>query len=188
MYAKFFKRFIDIVLSLLGIALLSILFFFMGVMIKLTDPGPIFFVSQRIGRMGRTFNFYKFRSMPVETSVVASDELGEVRITWFGKFIRRFNLDELPQLWNILKGDMSIVGPRPSLTSQSELIALRKRNGALNCRPGLTGLTQVNSYDGMSFKIKAKFDAEYAANITFFGDFKIFLQTFLYLVKPPPVY
>jgi len=126
--------------------------------------------------------------MPPSTKVVASDKLGEIKITWFGRFIRRLNLDELPQLWNILKGDMSIIGPRPSLVSQKELIGLRRKNGALDCRPGLTGLAQVNSFDGMSFIVKANFDAQYAAKITFLGDLKIFLQTFLYLAKPPPVY
>ena len=188
MYAKFFKRFIDIVISLIALVLLSVLLLVTGFIIKLVDPGPILFVSQRTGREGRIFDFYKFRSMPTTTDVVASDKLGEIKITWFGRFIRRSNLDELPQLWNILKGDMSITGPRPSLTSQTELIGLRRENGALGCRPGLTGLAQVNSYDGMPFDVKAKFDAKYAANITFLGDLKIFLQTFLYLTKPPPVY
>jgi len=159
-----------------------------GFIIKLADPGPILFVSQRTGREGHIFDFYKFRSMPTTTDVVASDQIGEIKITWFGRFIRRSNLDELPQLWNILKGDMSIIGPRPSLTSQTELIGLRKENGALSCRPGLTGLAQVNSYDGMAFDVKAKFDAKYADNVTFLGDLKIFLKTFLYLAKPPPVY
>ena len=175
MYAKFFKRFIDIVISLIALVLLSPLLLVIGFIIKLVEKGHI-------------FDFYKFRSMPTSTDVVASDKLGEIKITWFGRIIRRSNLDELPQLWNILKGDMSIIGPRPSLTSQIELIELRRENGDLDCRPGLTGLAQVNSYDGMPFDVKAKFDAKYAANITFLGDLKIFLQTFLYLTKPPPVY
>ena len=188
MYVKFFKRFLDIVISLISLVFLSVLFLVIGLIIKFVDPGPILFVTQRTGRKGCIFDFYKFRSMPPSTDVVASDKLGEIKITWFGRFIRRSNLDELPQLWNILKGDMSIIGPRPSLISQTKLIGLRKENGTLECRPGLTGLAQVNSYDGMTFDVKAKFDADYAVNITFLGDLKIFLQTFLYLTKPPPVY
>ena len=188
MYKKFGKRVLDVLGSLLALLALLPLMLLVSTMIKLTSPGPILFISQRMGRMGCIFDFYKFRSMPITTSIVASDKLGEIKITEFGRFIRRSNLDELPQLWNILKGDMSIIGPRPSLTSQTELIGLRRENGALDCRPGLTGIAQVNSYDGMPFDVKAKFDAKYAANITFLGDLKIFLQTFLYLTKPPPVY
>jgi O-antigen biosynthesis protein WbqP len=126
--------------------------------------------------------------MPADTGDVPSDKLGELEISSFGKFIRRTNLDELPQLFNILKGDMSLVGPRPSLPSQHELFALRRRNGALVCRPGLTGLAQVNSFDGMSVEQKACFDGRYAERITLLGDISIVLRTFSYLRKPPPVY
>ena len=102
--------------------------------------------------------------------------------------IRRTNLDELPQLFNILKGDMSIVGPRPPIPSQQELTELRKANGAIACRPGLTGLAQVSSFDGMTVPQKAAFDGEYAKRISFVGDITIILRTFVYLLKPPPVY
>ena len=120
MYKKFGKRVLDVLGSLLALLALLPLMLLVSTMIKLTSPGPILFISQRMGRMGCIFDFYKFRSMPITTSIVASDKLGEIKITEFGRFIRRSNLDELPQLWNILKGDMSIIGPRPSLTSQTE--------------------------------------------------------------------
>tara|TARA_B100000963_G_scaffold359660_1_gene387640 strand:- start:3635 stop:4015 length:381 start_codon:yes stop_codon:yes gene_type:complete len=126
--------------------------------------------------------------MPVGTKLLASDDAKDIRIKPLGKFLRRFNFDELPQLWNILIGDMSFVGPRPPLPSQKELIKLRKEHGILNCRPGLTGLAQINGYNGMKIEDKAKQDLEYASKITFLLDIKIILKTFSYLAKPPPIY
>jgi O-antigen biosynthesis protein WbqP len=126
--------------------------------------------------------------MPVSTGEIASGELGQTKIGRFAKFIRRTNLDELPQLFNIFAGDMSLIGPRPPLLSQTDLIALRQANGAIRCRPGLTGLAQINSFDGMSAQQKAQFDGNYADNVTFWGDLMILLKTFGYLAKPPPKY
>ena len=132
--------------------------------------------------------FYKFRSMPVNTGDMPSDKIGSVNISWIGRLIRRTNLDELPQLINILKGDMSIVGPRPSISTQKELIELRKSNGSLALKPGLTGLAQIKSYDGMSVEKKAAYDGDYFIKLSFYTDIKIILSTFIYLIKPPPVY
>ena len=188
MYRKVFKRMIDVLAALGVIVILSPLLLLIAVLIKVTDPGPVFFVQDRTGRYGKTFRFIKFRSMPVNTKNLASDELGEVKIGIVGRFIRRTNIDELPQLINVLKGDMSLVGPRPPIPSQEELIALRAENGALDCVPGLTGLAQVRSFDGMSVEEKARFDGDYANRITFFGDARIVLSTVVYLFKPPPVY
>jgi O-antigen biosynthesis protein WbqP len=126
--------------------------------------------------------------MPVNTAHVSSEQVHLIKITPFGKFIRRTNMDELPQLLNILRGDMSLIGPRPSLPDQVELIELRTQNGTYNCRPGLTGLAQVNSYDYMPVREKAGFDGIYVNNITFINDVKIVLKTLLYLTKQPPVY
>jgi O-antigen biosynthesis protein WbqP len=126
--------------------------------------------------------------MPVNTRDVPSDQLRGVNFTWIGKLIRRTNLDELPQLINIIKGDMSVVGPRPPLASQHELIELRRENGALSCRPGLTGLAQISSFDGMSVGEKAHFDGEYAHKISIIKDLSIIFRTFAYLRKSPPVY
>jgi O-antigen biosynthesis protein WbqP len=188
MYQGFFKRLLDICVALSSLVILLPVFVFIALTIKLTDPGPVIFTSIRTGRYGKSFNFYKFRSMPVSTAVVASDQLGTIQLTWLGRFLRRSNIDELPQLWNILVGDMSLIGPRPSLTNQHDLIELRLSSGALECRPGLTGLAQVNSFNGMSIEQKVEFDATYAKSIKLLSDIKIILKTFRYLTKPPPVY
>ncbi|HTM98851.1 MAG TPA: sugar transferase [Pedobacter sp.] len=188
MYRLFLKRVIDIILSLFALVFLSPILLICSIIIFLQDFGPVIFKHKRVGRDGEEFWFYKFRSMPVNTPNVQSSETSKLKITAFGKFIRRTSIDELPQLFNIIKGDMSIIGPRPPIPTQYGLIALRKENGALKCRPGLTGLAQVNSYDFMPEEAKASFDGVYAAKISFISDLKILLQTFLYLTKKPPTY
>lgn len=188
MYRAFFKRAIDIFCSLLVIILLSPLLVLIALIIKIQDGGPAIFKHKRVGRNGNLFDFYKFRSMPVNTPNVQSSETSRLKITPFGKFIRRTNIDELPQLINILKGDMSLVGPRPPIPSQTDLVEWRRENGALNCRPGLTGLAQVNSYDFMSVKEKAEWDGIYSQKISFTKDAAIVLKTLLYLTKKPPTY
>ncbi len=188
MYKSCFKRVIDILASLAVLLLLLPILVLISCIIYLQDFGPVIFKQKRVGKDGTVFNFYKFRSMPVNTPNVESHETKKLTITPFGKLIRRTNIDELPQLINILKGDMSLIGPRPPIVSQQELIELRETNGALSCKPGLTGLAQVNSYDHMSVEAKAKFDGIYVKNITFIGDVKIVLQTLLYLTKKPPTY
>jgi len=188
MYRLFFKRFIDVTASLGVLLLLSWLLVIIALLIKLQDGGTIFFIQKRIGKNKQAFNILKFRSMPVNTANVSSDQAHLIKITPFGKFIRRTNMDELPQLFNILKGDMSLIGPRPSLPDQTELVELRSRNGSYSCRPGLTGLAQINSYDYMPVEEKAKFDGFYAEHITFINDVKIVLQTLKYLTKEPPTY
>jgi O-antigen biosynthesis protein WbqP len=182
------KRLLDLFIVLPACLILSPIFLFTSLCIKLFDPGPIIFRQKRVGRDGELFDFYKFRSMPLNTGDLPSDQVGKVQLTWIGKFIRRTNIDELPQLFNIFKGDMSIVGPRPPISSQLELIELRKNNGALSLTPGLTGLAQISSFDGMSIAEKAHFDGLYAKDVRFFADVSIILRTFLYLIKPPPVY
>lgn len=188
MYAKFFKRCVDIFGALIALLLLSPLMLVIALLIKIFDPGPIIFVQRRVGRDGEEFRFFKFRSMPVNTGDVSSDQLGQIKLTFIGRLIRRTNIDELPQLFNILRGDMSIVGPRPPISSQSELIEIRKKNGAISIRPGLTGWAQVNSFDGMSVNDKAKFDGEYSQKLNLWLDIKIVLMTVAYLFKKPPVY
>jgi O-antigen biosynthesis protein WbqP len=188
MYTGLGKRILDLFCVILALLILWPLLLVIVVLIKIFDPGPVIFMQSRIGKGGRTFLFYKFRSMPVNTSEISSDKVGEVDLTRIGKLIRRTNIDELPQLFNILLGDMSIVGPRPPIPSQKELIKLRTENGSILCRPGLTGLAQINSYDGMSVSEKAKFDGIYSHEISFFNDIHIILKTFLYLLNPPPTY
>lgn len=159
-----------------------------ALLIRMFDPGPAIFRQERVGRDGRRFVLYKFRSMPVNTGDIPSAGIGTVRLAWTGRVIRRSNLDELPQLLNILKGDMSLVGPRPPLPAQADLIGFRRENGALACRPGLTGWAQVNSFDGMSNAEKARLDGEYARRMSLAFDAGIILRTFTYLLKPPPTY
>lgn len=188
MYRTFGKRAVDLAVSGTALLVLLPLLLVLGIGVRLSSPGPAIFRQQRVGRGGSTFKFYKFRSMPANTGDVASHQLGAVAIRPFGKFLRRSNLDELPQLWNIVKGDMSLIGPRPPIPSQTDLVDLRRQNGALACRPGLTGLAQVNSYDGMSLEAKAAYDGDYAANVSFIGDCAIVFRTFGYLMRPPPTY
>jgi len=188
MYRNYIKRGIDILLAISAIIILSPIIVVCGLIIYFQDFGPVIFKQWRIGRNGERFLFFKFRSMPVNAPNVQSSETDKLKITPFGRIIRRTNLDELPQLFNILKGDMSIVGPRPPIPSQVNLVEMRKKNNAINCRPGLTGWAQVNSYDYMPEEQKAKFDGEYASNVSFGMDIKIIVRTFLYLTKKPPTY
>ncbi len=182
------KRFIDIIFSLLAIVFLSPLFVLISLSIFIFDKGPIFFTQKRIGRRNKIFKIIKFRSLPVGTKNISSDKLPEIKTTKVGKIIRRTNVDELPQLFNILKGEMSIVGPRPPLSSQKELINLRNKNKSINCRPGLTGLAQINGFDNMPVQIKASYDYEYSTKMSFLLDICIILKTFIYLLSPPPKY
>jgi O-antigen biosynthesis protein WbqP len=188
MYLQIGKRAADILCVILALSFLWPLLLFTAILIKIYDPGPIIFKQFRIGRGGKKFLFYKFRSMPVNTGDVSSDKVGQIKLTWIGRLTRRTNIDELPQLFNILLGDMSVVGPRPPLPAQEDLINLRSDNGALLCRPGLTGLAQIKSYDGMTVSEKAGYDGIYSQKITLCRDIQIILKTFLYLLSPPPTY
>jgi O-antigen biosynthesis protein WbqP len=188
LYKLFGKRILDILIVFSAVVLLAPLMIVIALLIKIFDFGPVFFKQKRVGRNGDFFWFYKFRSMPVNTGDISSAKIGQIKLSWIGKIIRRSNLDELPQLLNILKGDMSVVGPRPPIPSQDELIAIRKNNGSILARPGLTGLAQVSSFNGMSVMQKAEYDGQYVDDISFLNDVKIILSTFTYLLKPPPVY
>lgn len=188
MYRQWLKRLLDIAAAAAGLVLLSPVLALIAILIKITDPGPVIFVQNRVGRGGRLFRFFKFRSMPCGTPELSSDKIQELKISAIGRLIRRTNIDELPQLANVLKGDMSLVGPRPPIASQHELIELRRASGALDCRPGLTGLAQVNSFDNMSVAEKAGFDADYASKVSLMLDLGIIFRTVSYLLKPPPKY
>jgi O-antigen biosynthesis protein WbqP len=188
MHYFIFKRIFDILLATCLLVCLSPIYLFISILIRLQDGGPAIFKQIRIGKAAETFKFYKFRSMPLGTPIVESNDTKKLQITPFGKFIRRTNLDELPQFYNVLKGDMSFIGPRPPIPQQFDLIDLRKKNGAINLSPGLTGWAQVNSYDGMSVEQKAKFDGEYALKISFLLDCFILYKTALYFTKKPPTY
>lgn len=188
MYQKFGKRLLDILLAGFALICLSPLFVIVILAILLEDGRPILFRQKRVGQYGHHFTILKFRSMPTNTKDIPSSQANAIQITRTGTVIRRTNIDELPQLLNILSGKMSIVGPRPALASQEELCALRRQLGAFSCKPGLTGLAQIKAYSGMPDKEKASWDAQYCQVVTFLNDIQIILSTFRYLLKPPPVY
>lgn len=183
-----FKRMVDIVVAIVLIIALIPIYFIISLIIFLQDFGTPIFKQMRVGKEGKEFMFYKFRSMPLKSPNVESHEKDKLKITPFGKFIRRTNLDELPQFFNVLKGDMSFIGPRPPIPSQKKLISMRRKNKSLFLKPGLTGWAQVNSYDNMPEDVKAKFDGEYADGISLKMDIKILLKTVIYFTKKPPAY
>jgi O-antigen biosynthesis protein WbqP len=187
-YYFFVKRLCDIKLAILLIFLLAPVYLILALVIIVQDGRPAIFRQNRIGKNGVEFLFYKFRSMPENTPNVESKETQKLQVTTFGKFIRRTNLDELPQFYNVLKGDMSFIGPRPPISTQTDLINLRRENGSIKMIPGLTGWAQVNSFDGMSVIEKAKFDGEYASKISFGFELLILFKTILYFTKKPPIY
>lgn len=188
MYPTVFKRLLDVVAAGLLLVVLAPLLACIAAAIRLEDGGPALYRQRRLGRGGREFLLLKFRSMPVNTESLPSSMAGSLRVTRVGRVIRRTNLDELPQLVNILKGEMSLVGPRPALPSQRDLIAMREDAGATRCRPGLTGLAQVSAYTGMPVTEKAELDGRYATRISLAGDLAILFRTIGYLRRPPPVY
>jgi O-antigen biosynthesis protein WbqP len=188
MYRRYFKRTLDVVFALFALIALSPLILLTAMAIYLEDRGRIFFRQQRVGRGGELFEIWKFRSMPMNSKNVPKAEANSLKITRVGKIIRRANIDELPQLINVLQGDMSIVGPRPPLPAQENLCEMRKQNGAIDCLPGLTGMAQVNAYEGITDEEKAGFDGEYAEGMSFFLDCKIILKTLAFMTRKPPVY
>lgn len=184
MYIKF-KRSIDILLSLVGIVILLPVFLILIIAIKLTSPGPIFFRQKRVGIRKTYFNILKFRTMRIDTPKDTPTHLLENPEQWItttGKFLRKTSLDELPQIFNIIKGDMSIVGPRPALWNQYDLIEERDKYGANDIRPGLTGWAQVNGRDELPIKVKARFDGEYVKNMGLKMDLTCFLKTIVSVV------
>lgn len=173
------KRFFDFILSFIGIFLLSPFLIMIAILIKTTSKGPIFFKQTRIGKDNKEFTIYKFRTMKVDTPNVATHllENSDEFITEIGELLRKTSLDELPQLFNILKGDMSIVGPRPALYNQYELIEMRTKEEVQGLMPGLTGWAQVNGRDEIELDLKVKLDKEYKDRIGLWFDFKIIFLT-----------
>lgn len=177
MYKHFFKRVIDIVLSFLGITVLGIPMLIVALIIKINDPGPALFKQKRVGLHKKYFFLLKFRSMKLSTPHdVPTHQLEnpEQYLLACGRTIRKLSIDELPQLFNILKGDMSIVGPRPALWNQYDLIEERDKYGANDVKPGLTGWAQINGRDELEITQKAKLDSEYAEKLSFLFDCKCF--------------
>jgi len=174
------KRSFDLILALVACVILLIPFLVLSISIKLTSEGNIIFWSDRIGRYNKIFSMPKFRSMKIDTPAVATHLLPdpENSITKIGSFLRRTSLDELPQLWCIMKGDMSFVGPRPALFNQDDLIELRTQHGIHNIIPGLTGWAQINGRDEVSIEDKVKLDIEYLRRKSFWFDLYILWKTF----------
>ena len=179
------KRVFDFVLAVLATVILLLPLFFAWLAVRLTSPGSVLYWSDRVGRDNRIFKMPKFRSMQINTPALATHLLTNpaAYLTPIGSFLRKSSLDELPQLWSILKGDMSFVGPRPALFNQYDLIELRTQKGVHNLLPGLTGWAQVNGRDELPIPQKVELDAEYLRLQGFWFDIKILWLTFLKVVK-----
>ena len=186
MYKKFFKRVIDIFLSFFGIVFLSLPMLIIAIAIKCDSKGPVFFKQKRVGIHKKHFNILKFRTMRTDTPHDApTHELNDPKrwITKVGAFLRKTSLDELPQLFNIFGGSMSVIGPRPALWNQDDLIAERDKYGANDVKPGLTGWAQINGRDELEIPLKAKLDGEYVEKMSFGFDCKCFFGTIKSVLK-----
>lgn len=171
------KRIFDIAASLTGLILLALPMVIVAIIIRLSSPGPALFPQQRVGRNEKPFTCYKFRTMHVGTEQRATHEVSKSAITSAGKILRRFKIDELPQLWNVLRGEMSLVGPRPCLPIQKELVEERRKRGVYTLRPGITGLAQVQDVNMSSPRKLAEIDADYLNRQSFGLDLGIILRT-----------
>ncbi len=179
------KRSFDIALALIASMILAIPFLITALMVRVTSKGPILYWSQRVGKNNVLFSMPKFRSMGVDTPAVATHLLTDPKalLTPIGSFLRKSSLDEIPQLWSILKGDMSFVGPRPALFNQDDLIALRTQSGVHTLTPGLTGWAQINGRDELPIPQKVALDVEYLKKRSFCFDIKILFLTFVKVIR-----
>ena len=186
MYKKAVKRIIDFILSLCGLIILSPVFIILCIWIKLDSKGPILFKQKRVGINKTHFNIYKFRTMYIDTPKDMPTHMlkdPDQFITRAGKFLRKTSLDELPQIINIIKGEMAIIGPRPALWNQYDLIEERDKYHANDVRPGLTGWAQINGRDELEIDVKARLDGEYVKRISFLLDLKCFFGTITSVLK-----
>lgn len=186
MYKHFLKRVIDFILSLIGLIVLSPVFIILCIWIKLDSKGPIFFRQKRVGKNKKHFNILKFRTMYIDTPKDMPTHMlsnPDQYITKAGKFLRKTSLDELPQIINILKGEMAIIGPRPALWNQDDLIAERDKYGGNDIKPGLTGWAQINGRDELEIDVKAALDGEYVRRMSFPFDVKCFFGTITSVLK-----
>lgn len=186
MYRKFLKRVIDLVLSGIGIVVLAIPMLLIALIVKLDSPGPVFFKQKRVGIHKTHFNIIKFRSMSTKAPADMPTHLlanAENYLTGWQRFIRKSSIDELPQLFNIFAGSMSVIGPRPALWNQYDLIDERDKYGANDIRPGLTGWAQINGRDELPIEVKASLDGEYVQRMSFTFDCKCFFGTIWKVLK-----
>ena len=179
------KRLFDLVMGIAALLVLAVPLAVIALAVKLTSPGPVFYWSDRVGIHNTIFRMPKFRSMRIDTPEVATHLLKDPDhwLTPIGSFLRKTSLDELPQLYSILKGDMSFVGPRPALFNQDDLIALRTKAGVDSLVPGLTGWAQINGRDDLPIPVKVEFDAEYLKKRSFWFDMKIIWLTFIKVIR-----
>ena len=185
-YQKHIKRILDFSLSTVGLIILSPVYVILVIAIKADSKGPILFKQKRVGIHKHLFNIYKYRTKSIDTPKDTPTHMlknPDQYITKVGKFLRKTSLDELPQIFNIIKGEMSIIGPRPALWNQEDLIAERDQYGANDVRPGLTGLAQISGRDELEIPIKAKLDGQYVKNISFSFDCKMFFKTITSVLK-----
>ena len=182
---KFIKRLIDVIGALIGLIILSPVFLITAIFIKIESPGPIIFKQTRVGKNSETFCIYKFRSMREGAPILSTEEFTNATsfITKTGRFIRKTSIDELPQLINILKGEMSIVGPRPVIEKEEDLIEARKICGVDKILPGVTGWAQVNGRDDINVEEKVKYDYDYMRNQNILLDIKIIFMTVFKVIK-----
>lgn len=178
-YRNFLKRFLDTCVAIILGVLLSWLLVIVAILVKLTSKGPVLFKQERFGLNSKPFTLYKFRSMTDGAPIKANSEFKDITsyVTPFGMFIRKASIDELPQLWNIIKGDMSFIGPRPLAITDDQVLQLRRENGADQVRPGISGLAQVNGRNNITDRDKASYDAKYANNVGFKLDLILILET-----------
>jgi O-antigen biosynthesis protein WbqP len=178
-YLKNSKRTFDLIFAVIVLTVFAVAMIVISLMVKLTSKGPVLHWSNRVGRCNLVFQMPKFRTMRVDAPTVATHLLKDpfTYLTPLGRFLRKFSLDELPQLWSVLKGDMSFVGPRPALYNQDDLIELRRQNGLHKLMPGITGWAQVNGRDNLTVFQKVEYDEYYMNHRSFAFDFKILLLT-----------
>ena len=183
------KRILDIFISLILLFLLFLPCLIISFFIILDSKGPIFYKTKRVGKNKKIFKMYKFRTMNISTPIINSNDLEdpEKYITKFGKILRRYSIDEIPQILNIILGDMSLVGPRPALSNQLDLIKKRELHEIFSIKPGLTGLAQINGRDNLSLDEKVNYDNHYKLNQSTFLDIKIMIQTILVVLKSKDV-
>lgn len=185
-YEKYFKRVADIILSGMGLIILAPVYLIVIIAIKADDPGPAFFTQKRIGKNKKFFKLHKFRSMKMSTPHDVPTHMldnPEQYITRVGRIMRRTSIDELPQVWDIFVGNMSVIGPRPALWNQDVLVAERDKYFANDVKPGLTGWAQINGRDELEISDKAKLDGDYVKRISFSFDAKCFIGTLFSVVK-----
>lgn len=190
LYRKVVKRLIDTIVAIIFGIVLIVPLFIVAILIKLTSKGPIFFKQKRYGKNSVPFTLYKFRSMTDGAPVKANSEFSDIKsyVTPFGMFIRKTSIDELPQLINIIKGEMSFIGPRPLAITDKKVLRLRRQNGGDQVLPGISGLAQVNGRNNITDEDKAAYDAKYASHVSARVDSLLVMETFISVVKRDGVF